>query len=64
MEPAELDAIAAVVDLHGGLVFADEIHSPLVYPGHRHVPYATRSAVTAAHTVTATSTSRRGTCPA
>ena len=39
MEPAELDAIAAVVDRHGGRVFADEIHAPLVYPGHRHVPY-------------------------
>jgi cystathionine beta-lyase len=63
MEPAELDAIAAVVDRHGGKVFADEIHAPLVYPGHRHVPYATRSTVTARHTVTATSTSKAWNLP-
>ena len=29
-----------VVDRHGGRVFADEIHAPLVYPGQRHIPYA------------------------
>ena len=58
MERAELDAIAAVVDRHGGRVFADEIHAPLVYPGHRHVPYASLSDVTAAHTITATSASK------
>jgi len=63
MEPAELDAIAAVVDRHGGRVFADEIHAPLVYPGHHHVPYATRSDVTAAHAVTATSTSKAWNLP-
>jgi cystathionine beta-lyase len=63
MESAELDAIAAVVDRHGGLVFADEIHAPLVYPGHRHIPYASRSDVTAAHTVTATSTSKAWNLP-
>jgi cysteine-S-conjugate beta-lyase len=63
MEPAELDAIAAIVERHGGRVFADEIHAPLVFPGHRHVPYASRSATTAAHTLTATSASKAWNLP-
>jgi cystathionine beta-lyase len=58
MEATELDAIAEVVERHGGRVFADEIHAPIVFPSHRHVPYASRSAATAAHTVTATSASK------
>jgi cystathionine beta-lyase len=58
MEATELDAIAAVVERHGGRVFADEIHAPIVFPGHRHVAYASRSATTAAHAVTATSASK------
>ena len=58
MEPAELDAIAAVVERHGGCVFADEIHAPIVYPGHAHTPYASRSATAAAHTITATSATK------
>jgi cysteine-S-conjugate beta-lyase len=56
--PDELRAVAEVVDRHGGRVFADEIHAPLVYPGHRHVPYASVSATAAGHTVTATSASK------
>jgi cysteine-S-conjugate beta-lyase len=55
---AEMLAIAEVVQRHGGRVFADEIHAPLVFPGHRHVPYASLSPVTAAHTLTATSASK------
>jgi cystathionine beta-lyase len=56
--PAELRAVAEVVDAHGGRVFADEIHAPLVYPGHRHVPYASVSAVAASHALTAVSASK------
>ena len=56
--PDELHAVCAVVDRHGGRVFADEIHSPLTYPGHRHVPYASLSETAAGHTVTATSASK------
>ena len=56
--PGELRAVAEVVDRHGGRVFADEIHAPLVYPGHRHVPYASVSATAAGHAVTATSASK------
>jgi cystathionine beta-lyase len=55
---AELAAVTEVVDRHGGLVFADEVHAPLVYPGHRHLPYASTSPVAAAHTVTATAASK------
>ena len=59
----ELLALCAVVDRHGGRVFADEIHAPLIYPGHRHVPYASLSATAAGHTVTATSASKAWNLP-
>jgi bifunctional pyridoxal-dependent enzyme with beta-cystathionase and maltose regulon repressor activities len=54
----ELLALADVVDEAGATVFADEIHAPLVYPGHVHRPYAALSASTAAHTITGTSASK------
>ncbi len=53
--PAELAALAAVVDRHGARVVADEVHAPLTRPGRRHVPYAT---VAPHHTVTLTSASK------
>lgn len=56
--PAELAAVADVVEQHGGRVFADEIHAPLVYPGHRHVPYASTSSAAAAHAITSVSASK------
>ncbi|ACZ29735.1 aminotransferase class I and II [Xylanimonas cellulosilytica DSM 15894] len=62
-ERGELAAVAAVVEKHGGRVFADEIHAPLVYAGRAHVPYASVSAATAAHTVTATSASKAWNVP-
>jgi cystathionine beta-lyase len=58
LERAEMVAVAEVVERNGGRVFSDEIHAPLVFPGHRHVPYASVSAVTAGHTVTAASASK------
>jgi cysteine-S-conjugate beta-lyase len=54
----ELAAVTALVDRHGGLVFADEVHAPLVYPGRRHIPYASTSPAAAGHTVTATAASK------
>ncbi|WP_375399212.1 MalY/PatB family protein [uncultured Amnibacterium sp.] len=54
----ELLALSAVVEAHGGRVFADEIHAPLVYGETRHVPYASVSPEAARHTVTATSVSK------
>ncbi|HVL85042.1 MAG TPA: aminotransferase class I/II-fold pyridoxal phosphate-dependent enzyme [Pseudonocardia sp.] len=55
---AELAALAGTVQRRGARVVADEVHAPLTYPGHRHLPYAAVSAVTAAHTVTVTSASK------
>ena len=57
LEAEELAALAAVVETHGGHVFADEIHGPLVLQG-RHVPYASVSATAAGHSATATSASK------
>ena len=54
----ELAGLAEVVDANRGLVFADEIHAPLIYPGGTHIPYASISQLTAEHTVTATAASK------
>ena len=54
----ELAAVAEVVDRHGGRVFADEIHAPLIYPGGTHIPYATVAPQAAAHSITATAASK------
>jgi len=54
----EIAQLTDVVDRYGGRVFADEIHGPLVYPGARHIPYASTSDTAAAHTLTATSASK------
>jgi cystathionine beta-lyase len=54
----ELVAVSEVVDRFGGRVFADEIHAPVVFPGQRHVPYASVSEAAAGHTVTAISASK------
>lgn len=59
----ELAQVTEIVDRHGGRVFADEVHAPLAYPGHRHVPYASTSPTAAAHTVTATSASKAWNLP-
>jgi cystathionine beta-lyase len=63
LEPAEMLAVAEVVERHGGRVFSDEIHAPLVYDGRRHVPYASLSPAAAAHTVTAVSASKAWNLP-
>jgi cystathionine beta-lyase len=63
LECAEMEAVAEVVERNGGRVFSDEIHAPLVYDGHQHVPYASLSPVTAAHTVTAVSASKAWNLP-
>jgi cystathionine beta-lyase len=54
----EMTELTRLVDRHGGRVFADEIHGPLVYPGARHIPYASTSDLAASHTLTATSASK------
>jgi cysteine-S-conjugate beta-lyase len=60
---AEITQLTDVVDRHGGRVFADEIHAPLIYPGLRHISYASTSATAAAHTLTATSASKAWNLP-
>ncbi|MFT4221230.1 MAG: MalY/PatB family protein [Microbacterium sp.] len=59
----ELAAVCEVVARHGGRVFSDEIHAPMVYPGARHVPYASISREAAAHTITAASASKAWNLP-
>lgn len=55
---AELLAVSEVVERHGVRVFADEIHCPLVFPGAAHIPYASVSSATSAHSITAVSASK------
>ena len=54
----ELAQLASIVERHGARVVADEVHAPLVHPGHHHVPYASVSAATGDHAVTVTSASK------
>jgi cystathionine beta-lyase len=59
----ELDAVSRVVAKHGGRVFSDEIHAPLVFEPARHIPYASINAAAASHTITATSASKAWNLP-
>jgi cystathionine beta-lyase len=54
----EMARITEIVQRHNGRVFADEIHAPIVYPGHEHLPYASTSGAAASHTITAVSASK------
>lgn len=54
----ELEEFSLVIEQTGARVFADEIWAPLVFSGHTHVPYASLSARTAAHTITAVAASK------
>ncbi|WP_156758792.1 MalY/PatB family protein [Microbacterium karelineae] len=54
----ETQGIAEIVDRHGGQVFSDAIHSPIVFGPDRYRPYAAHSVTTAAHTVSAIATSK------
>lgn len=63
LDGAELTAITEVVARHGGRVFADEVHAPLVLPGRTHLPYASTSWTAAQHTITAVSASKAWNLP-
>jgi len=54
----ELEAVAALAERHDLLVLADEIHADLVYPGARHLPFATLSPEIARRTITFTSATK------
>lgn len=59
----ELTNISHIVERTNARVFADEIHAPLVYEPHRHVPYASISELAACHAVTAISASKAWNMP-
>jgi cystathionine beta-lyase len=54
----ELERICAIVDRHGGRVFADEIHAQLLFDDLVHVPYASINETAAEHSVTAVAASK------
>ncbi|MCI2423776.1 aminotransferase class I/II-fold pyridoxal phosphate-dependent enzyme [Saccharopolyspora sp. K220] len=54
----ELEEIAGIARRHDLLVISDEIHSELAHAPHRHIPFASLSADTAARTVTITSATK------
>ncbi len=58
MTREEMLQISQIVERHGGRVFSDEIHAPIIYAGHRHVPYASISEEAAGHTITAIAASK------
>ncbi len=54
----ELEGVAGVAQEHDLVIVSDEIHSDLVFSGHRHVPIASLSEEVAARTVTLTSATK------
>jgi len=54
----ELEALAQIALEHDLVVCSDEIHSDLVYPGARHIPFATLSPEVEARTITLTSATK------
>lgn len=59
----ELVALSELVARNGGRLFADEIWSPLTFPGHSHIPYASVSRAAAGHSITAISASKAWNMP-
>ena len=55
---AELDSVLAFAERHALIVVSDEIHADLVYPGARHLPFASLSDAAAARTVTLNSATK------
>ncbi|MFO1350659.1 MAG: aminotransferase class I/II-fold pyridoxal phosphate-dependent enzyme [Gammaproteobacteria bacterium] len=51
---AELEALADLALRHDLIVLADEIHADLVYPGNRHMPFATLGPEIESRTITFT----------
>jgi len=59
----ELVALQDVVTRHQGRVFSDEIHAPITFGDHQHIPYASVSRESASHTLTAMSASKAWNIP-
>jgi cysteine-S-conjugate beta-lyase len=60
----ELTAVGQLADQYGVLMLVDEIHAPLVYAPHRHVPFASLDVQAAADAITFTSISKGWNVPA
>ena len=58
LERRELEGLAELALAQGLVVVADEIHADLVYPGQRHVPFASLSPEVEERTVTLTSATK------
>ena len=56
-DQGELEAIVAIAARHNLTIIADEIHSDLIYPGHKHIPMETVPGA-AERTVTLTSATK------
>lgn len=54
----ELEQVSALCLRHGVLLVSDEIHSDLVWRGHKHIPIASLSEEAAANTITCTAPSK------
>jgi cystathionine beta-lyase len=54
----ELEAIAAIAIEHDLVVLSDEIWMDIVYPGYRHIPFASLGPDVAARTITMTSATK------
>lgn len=59
----ELRSLSELVENKGGIVFSDEIHAPIVFEDHTHIPYASLSEAAARHTISATSASKAWNIP-
>jgi len=64
MTREELSSVIAIAERHDLIVFVDEIHADIIYPGHRHLSLANLSPEAAARTVTASSATKSFTTPA
>jgi cysteine-S-conjugate beta-lyase len=60
---AELERVAALAERHDVLVFADEIHAPLVLAGHTHTPFLSVGEIAAARAVSFVSASKAWNIP-
>jgi len=57
-ERSELEALADIALEHDLVVVSDEIHADLVFPGHRHVPFAALGPEIAERTITLTAATK------
>lgn len=56
--PAELTAVAELAGRYGVTVLSDEVHSPLVFPGKAHIPFASVPAAGKVRSLTGLSASK------